>query len=236
MSMFDYPLNLRFKLIALAPRIIVTNNKGREVLFVSQKVLNLREDIRIYNNEQREREIYQIHAEQILDFNTRYNFFLSDTQEHIGSVKAKGWRSLWSATYLIDDPRQDQMMFIKEDNPWVKIAELILEQNSRYRHVFRLLLASIVYRFSQRQPSRSVAAGDANHQRAGVLRKRLQHQLAGSRNGTRRRSQRLAQLHAHGAIHAPPRLGTVQAPFRERPRNFRQISFLQVSIRSFSEV
>ena len=126
MSMFDYPLNLRFKLIALTPRIIVTDNKGREVLFVSQKVFNLREDIRIYDNQQREREVFQIHAEQILDFNTRYNFFRSETQEHIGSIKAKGWRSIWSATYLVDDPQQDQMMFIKEDNPWVKIADSIV--------------------------------------------------------------------------------------------------------------
>ena len=127
MSMFDYPLNLRFKLIALAPRIIVTDNKMKEVLYVSQKVLKLREDIRIYNNQDQEREIYNIQAEQILDFNTRYNFFRSDTRDHIGSVKAKGWRSIWSATYMIDDPSEEQMMFIKEDNPWVKIADSIID-------------------------------------------------------------------------------------------------------------
>ena len=127
MSMFDYPLNLRFKLIALAPRIIVADNKMKEVLYVSQKVLKLREDIRIYNNQDQEREIYNIQAEKILDFNTRYNFFRSDTRDHIGSVKAKGWRSIWSATYMIDDPFEKQMMFIKEDNPWVKIADSIID-------------------------------------------------------------------------------------------------------------
>ncbi len=127
MSMFDYPLNLRFKLIALAPRIIVADNKMKEVLYVSQKVLKLREDIRIYNNQDQEREIYNIQAEKILDFNTRYNFFRSDTRDHIGSVKAKGWRSIWSATYMIDDLFEKQMMFIKEDNPWVKIADSIID-------------------------------------------------------------------------------------------------------------
>ena len=126
MSMFDYPLNLRFKLIALAPRIIITDNKVKEVLFVSQKVFKLREDIRIFNNQDQERELFNIQAEQILDFNTRYNFFHSESQDHIGSVKAKGWRSIWSATYIIDDAAQNQMLFIKEDNPWVKIADSLI--------------------------------------------------------------------------------------------------------------
>lgn len=128
MSQFDYPLTLKFKLIALAPRIIVTDNKGREILFVSQKVFKLKEDIRIYPNQEKEREIYNIRAEKILDFNTRYNFFAAETQEHLGSVKAKGWRSIWSATYMIDDSDTNQMMYIKEDNPWVKIGDALFSE------------------------------------------------------------------------------------------------------------
>jgi hypothetical protein len=126
--MFDYPLNLRFKLIALAPRIIVTDNKGEEILFVSQKIFKLKEDIRIYSNQHKDREIYNIRAEKVLDFNTRYNFFISDTQEHIGSVKAKGWRSIWSATYHIDDPYEKPLMYIIEDNPWVKVGDALISE------------------------------------------------------------------------------------------------------------
>jgi hypothetical protein len=128
MSMYDYPLKLRFKLIALAPRIIVTDAKGKEILFVSQKIFKLKEDIRIYPNQQKEREIYNIRAEKILDFNTRYNFFTADTQDHIGSVKAKGWRSIWSATYMIDNEAGMQTNYITEDNPWVKIGDALFGQ------------------------------------------------------------------------------------------------------------
>ena len=128
MSMFDYPLKLRFKLLALAPRIIVTDAKGKEILFVSQKIFKLKEDIRIYRNQQKDEEIYNIRAEKILDFNTRYNFFTADKQEHIGSVKAKGWRSIWSATYMIDDPNGMQTNHIKEDNPWVKIGDALFSE------------------------------------------------------------------------------------------------------------
>ena len=125
MPLFNYPLNLRFKLVALTPRIIVTDNNVEEVLFVKQKVLALREDIRIFSDQSESREVYNIKAEQILDFNTRYNFYDSKSSQHLGSVKARGWRSIWSATYHIDDPQQKQMMYIKEDNPWVKIADSI---------------------------------------------------------------------------------------------------------------
>ena len=127
MSMFDYPLHLYFKLVAMAPRIIFTDNKGREILFLSQKVFKLKEDIRIYDNQQRDREIYQIRAEKILDFDTRYHFYESGSRKHIGSVKAKGWRSIWHATYLIEDGRQDPLLYITEDNPWVKVADALIE-------------------------------------------------------------------------------------------------------------
>jgi len=126
--MYDYPLNLRFKLIALAPRIIVTDNKGKEILFVSQKIFKLKEDVRVYRTQAKEQEIYNIQANKILDFNTRYTFFDSQNGEVLGSVKAKAWRSILSATYMIDNPAEKQMLWIKEDNPWVKVGNALFEE------------------------------------------------------------------------------------------------------------
>lgn len=128
MPVFTYPLKLRFKLIALAPRIIVTDANDREILFVSQKIFKLKEDIRIYRDQSKEQEVFNIKAEKILDFDTRYNFYTVEKQKHLGSVKAKGWRSIWSATYLIDDSDQETHMFIKEDNPWVKVGDALLNE------------------------------------------------------------------------------------------------------------
>jgi len=128
MSMYDYPLNLRFKLVALAPRIIVTDNKGKEILFVSQKIFKLKEDIRIYRSQAKEEEIFNIKANKILDFNTRYSFFDSGSSQPLGSVKAKAWRSILSATYMIDNEADQQMMWIKEDNPWVKVGDALFQE------------------------------------------------------------------------------------------------------------
>ncbi len=125
MTFYQYPLTLRFKLIALAPRIIITDATGKEVLFVSQKTFKWKEDVRIFNNQAKEKELFNIQAEKIIDFNTRYNFYYSVQDQHIGSVKAKGWRSIWSATYLVDDPQGQTQHFIKEDNPWVKVGDAL---------------------------------------------------------------------------------------------------------------
>lgn len=125
MSSYDYPLRMSFKLIALAPRIIVTDAKGIERIFISQKTFALKEDIRIYSNQSKDEEIFRINAEKILDFNTRYNFKDAKTGEHIGAVKAKGWRSLWRATYHIEDENGQQTHYITEDNPWVKLGDVL---------------------------------------------------------------------------------------------------------------
>lgn len=128
MSIYQYPLKLRFKLVALAPRIIVTDAAGSEILFVSQKVFKLKEDVRIYRDQSKQQEVFRIQAEQILDFNTRYNFYESGNERHLGSVKAKGWRSIWRATYNIDDAAGQQTHYIKEDNPWVKVLDVLFQE------------------------------------------------------------------------------------------------------------
>lgn len=128
MSSYDYPLKLSFKLIALAPRIIVTDAKGKEVLFVSQKVFKLKEDVRIYSDQSKSQEVFHINAEKILDFNTRYNFYESGTEQHLGSVKAKGWRSIWRATYHLGDQDGSETHYIKEDNPWMKIGDALFSE------------------------------------------------------------------------------------------------------------
>ena len=128
MSLYQYPLNLRFKLLALAPRIIVTDANGTEQLFVNQKIFNLKEDVRIYNNSNKERELYRIRADRIIDFSANYKFFDASGTNQIGSIKRKGMRSLWRTTYFMDNASGQTTHHLKEDNPWVKILDAVVEQ------------------------------------------------------------------------------------------------------------
>ncbi|MCB9453992.1 MAG: hypothetical protein H6672_21370 [Anaerolineaceae bacterium] len=126
MSYLQYPLHLRFKLVALAPQIYVTDANGEDVLFVRQKILNLREDVRIFRDSSKSEEIYRINADRIIDFSANYHFTDSRTEQRLGSIKHKGMRSIWKATYLVSDDVDQQGFHINEDNPWAKVMDALL--------------------------------------------------------------------------------------------------------------
>jgi hypothetical protein len=125
---YQFPLHLRFKLVALAPQIYITDANGQEILFVRQKILNLKEDVRIFSDSSKSREIFRINADRIIDFSANYRFTDSSNEQPLGSIKHKGLRSIWKATYLVHDPANQQRFHITEDNPWVKVGDMLFSE------------------------------------------------------------------------------------------------------------
>lgn len=128
MSIYSYPLDLRFKLIALAPRIIVTDSTGEQVAFVHQKTFKLKEDIRIYSDESKSREIYRIGADKIIDITAKYHFTDSTNEQSLGYVQPKALVSIWRTTYIVYDVDGKPLYHIREDNPWVKMGDALLSE------------------------------------------------------------------------------------------------------------
>jgi uncharacterized protein YxjI len=124
----QYPLQISFKLLALAPRMFVRDATGKDVFFVSQKVLALKEDVRIYQDESKSRQLFQIKADRIIDFSAQYHISNAETNQAVGSVKHKGMRSIWKATYLIFNPAGEQVYQIQEDNPWAKVGDALFSE------------------------------------------------------------------------------------------------------------
>lgn len=123
---FQYPLQLNFKLIALAPRIFVRDASGTMIFYVHQKTFKLKEDVRIYRDEAKSKEIFRINADRILDFSAQYYFTHVDSERRFGSIKHKGFKSIWKATYILFDADGIETHHITEDNPWVKVADVLL--------------------------------------------------------------------------------------------------------------
>ena len=121
--MVNYPLNLSFNLIALAPRIRVHDANGQELLYVQQKTLALKEDIRVFRDESRTVELYRIRADRWLDFSARYTITDSASGQTLGAIKHRGMRSIWKATYEFYDPNGTVTHVMTEDNPWVKVLD-----------------------------------------------------------------------------------------------------------------
>lgn len=124
---YSYPLQVRFKLLAFAPRIAVTDSKDKQILYSEQKVFALREAIKIYNNENDKRQIYSIKTNQILDFGAQYFFYTgTNTTNPIGSIKEQGLKTLFKATYTLFDNVKKEKYRIVESNAWIKVLDGIL--------------------------------------------------------------------------------------------------------------
>jgi len=120
-----YPLTLNFKIAALAPQISVTDAAGREILYVRQKLLKLRDKIHVFSDSSQSQELYEINADRWLDWSARYGF--TDHQGRtVGSVRRLGAKSLWKATYEIAGAQGQDLFKIQEENPWAKVFDAML--------------------------------------------------------------------------------------------------------------
>lgn len=121
----QFPVTLTFKLVALAPQIYVKDAGGREILYVKQKLLKLKEKVRVFADSSQSQQVYEINADRWLDWSARYSF--TDRQGiTVGSVRRLGARSLWKATYEVDGAAGQDLFRIEEENPWAKVLDGLL--------------------------------------------------------------------------------------------------------------
>lgn len=118
----NYPIDLSFKLIALASQIYIRDADGNLLGYVKQKLLKLKEDINVFADESQTRHLFNIKAHRVLDFSARYNFTDSNGK-FLGAVKRRGMRSLWRSSYEIFDSGSNQVMQISEEKAWVKLVD-----------------------------------------------------------------------------------------------------------------
>jgi len=117
----NYPLELSFKIIALAPQIRVVDRNGETVCFVRQKLFKLKEAVELFRDDTRREKFADIRADRIIDFSATYSF-LGRNGEDFGGVRRKGMRSLWKAHYEILDHETPEFE-IREENAWVKVMD-----------------------------------------------------------------------------------------------------------------
>lgn len=123
----QYPLQLRFKLLALASQIYVSEPNGNVVFYVKQKAFKLKEDITVFGDESQTRPLFSLKADRVIDFSANYHF-TDATGQSIGGIKRQGMKSLWKAHYDISDPEGQVLMTITEENPWIKVLDAILSE------------------------------------------------------------------------------------------------------------
>ena len=121
----NYPLQLSFKILAIAKQLSVVDSTGRLVFYVKQKAFKLKEAVTVFADEAQTQALYTINADRVLDFSARYHFTDARTSSTLGSVKRQGMKSLWRSRYDIMEGEQ-VVMTSQEANPWAKVFDSLL--------------------------------------------------------------------------------------------------------------
>ncbi len=120
----NYPLNLSFKILALASQIYVRDAQGNLVFYAKQKMFKLKEAITIFADEGQTQPQFTINADRVIDWSARYHFAAMNGAP-LGSVKRQGMKSIWKARYDIMEG-ENVVMTIQEENGWVKVFDALI--------------------------------------------------------------------------------------------------------------
>lgn len=123
--MYEYPLQLSFKVVTFGTRVRVSDASGRQVAYVRKKKFRLKEDVTVYAGEDERSVRFRIRADRVLDFSASYAVLGPDGRR-IGAVGRDGMRSLWSSSYGVADARGKRVGAIGEENPWIKVLDSLV--------------------------------------------------------------------------------------------------------------
>lgn len=115
MDNYDYLIRRKFFSI-LGQKFSIFNNHNKLIAFCQQKAFKLKEDIRLYTDESKTKEIIKIKARNIIDFSACYDVYSSDTNEHLGSWRRKGFSSIIRDEWEVLDSQGNVISKLKEDS------------------------------------------------------------------------------------------------------------------------
>ena len=124
--MLSYPLDLSFKIVTIGTRIRIKDATGRQVAYVRKKKFKLKEDVRVYEDEDQNRLLLRMKADRMIDFSARAAH-LAHVTGRLGAVGRRGMRSLWSSAYVLVDAYDTEAGSIREENPWTKVLDSVME-------------------------------------------------------------------------------------------------------------
>jgi len=104
------------QVFALTGKFRFYDPKGNLVMFSEQKIFRLREDIRVYKDENKSRELLSINARQIIDFSAAYDVVDTAMDLKVGALRRKGLQSMLRDEWQILDANDNQIGVLFEDS------------------------------------------------------------------------------------------------------------------------
>lgn len=120
----EFTLRRKFSLGGRQFRI--TDTSGRLVAFVEKKLFRLKEDIRLFSDEQKSQEILVIQARQIMDFAAAYDIYDPLARQKVGALRRKGWSSLVRDEWELLDAQDFPVGKLHEDSLQLALIRRLL--------------------------------------------------------------------------------------------------------------
>ena len=117
---------LKRQVLALTGKLRFYNPADDLVLFVHQKMFRLREDIRVYTDEQKTQEVLLIKAKNIIDWAASYDVTDSATGQKIGVLRRKGWKSMLRDEWEVLDSNDQFIGRLFEDSAWQAVLRRLV--------------------------------------------------------------------------------------------------------------
>ena len=117
----NFPLEARFKLLAIASQISVTDATGALMFYARQKAFKLKEAVTVFADEAQTRPLFRIAAERVLDLSAKYRIEDAGGAE-VAVLQRHGMQSLWRTHYDLHIGGRHAFT-IREENPWTKVLD-----------------------------------------------------------------------------------------------------------------
>lgn len=124
---FQFPTYLlRRQAIALTGKFRFYDPADRVVMFSEQKMFRLREDIRVYDSEDKAREVLSIKARQIMDFSAAYDVIDTEMNQKAGALRRRGLRSILRDEWEVLDANDNVIGMLFEDSMAMALLRRLL--------------------------------------------------------------------------------------------------------------
>lgn len=124
---FQFPSYLiKRQAIALTGRFRFYDPSGRLVLFSEQKMFKLREDIRVYADENKSQEVLSIKARQIMDFSAAYDVVDTAMNQKVGALRRRGLQSILRDEWEVLDANDNVIGRLFEDSVGLALLRRLL--------------------------------------------------------------------------------------------------------------
>lgn len=124
---FQFPTYLlKRQALALTGKFRFYDPAGRLVMFSEQKMFKLREDIRVYADENKSQEVLSVKARQIMDFSAAYDVVDTAMNQKVGALRRRGLQSILRDEWEVLDANDNVVGKLFEDSVGLALMRRLL--------------------------------------------------------------------------------------------------------------